>query len=85
MKQQDVEQWLEHPVTRAVLSALKKHAEAIRFGVNQDYWATGTVRDESRLKVLMFEEVIDQIKGATAERINTYLSSEETEKTDEHS
>ncbi len=70
MKQQDVEQWLEHPVTRAVLSALKKHAEAIRFEVNQDYWAKGVVKDESRLKVLMFEDVISQIEEATAERID---------------
>ncbi len=71
-----MELWLEHPVTRAVLSALKKHAEAIRSEVNSDYWATGTVRDESRLKVLMFEEVIDQIKEATAERIDELNSVE---------
>ncbi len=78
-----MELWLEHPVTLEVLGALDRHAKAIRFEVNQDYWATGVVKDESRLMVLMFEEVIGQIKGATAEQINTYL--EEAEKTDEHS
>ncbi len=70
MKQQELELWLEHPVTRAVLGALKKHAEAIRFEVQQDYWALGVVKDASRLKVLMFDEVIAQIEEATAERID---------------
>ncbi len=72
MKQQELELWLEHPVTREVLSALNQHAKAIRLQVQEDYWATGIVQAEERLKVLMFEEVIGQIKGATAERIDEY-------------
>ncbi len=83
MKQQELELWLEHPVTLEVLGALDRHAKAIRFEVVEAFWASGTVNEEGRLKSLIFEEVIDQIKGATAEQINTYLASEEAEKTDE--
>lgn len=70
MKQQELERWRENPVTRGVLSALKKHAKAIRLQVQQDFWVSGIVKPESRLKVLMFEEVITQIEEATAERID---------------
>ena len=67
-----MDEWREHPVTRAVLSALGKHAKAIRLQVEETFWASGTVQGEERLKVLMFEEVIDQISSATAERIDEY-------------
>ena len=67
-----MDEWLEHPVTRAVLSALNKHAKAIRCEVVEAFWASGTVQAEERLKVLMFEEVISQIEEATAERIDEY-------------
>ncbi len=67
-----MDEWREHPVTQAVLSALNKHAKAIRRQVEETFWVSGTVQAEERLKVLMFEEVIDQIEEATAERIDEY-------------
>ncbi len=68
-----MEQWQEHPVTLEVLSALNRHAKAIRSEVDASFWASGAISAEARLKVLMFEEVINEIEDATAEQINTYL------------
>ena len=72
MKKQECDEWREHPGTRAVPSALGKHAKASRIQVEETFWASGTVQAEERLKVLMFEEVIDQISSAIAERIDEY-------------
>jgi hypothetical protein len=81
LSQETLEEWREHPVTRAVLASLKRCLAMEEASLTHAYWTGGAVRDPQALEVrrLAFRHKQDLVEDLSEASAEDFISMMETE------
>ena len=72
LKQDDLDVWREHPVTRRLLAVLRAGSRSNSENLRAQLWAEGQCDRESLGRVKAAEDLIEDLEEATADEWNEW-------------